>query len=1200
MKKETKMNLGKELKKLESSIECRKGTKFPLTSQPSLNKKTEYKEDEKTDFAGIEKKWQKEWEAKEIFKTNENSKKQKCYVLEMYPYPSASFLHMGHVRNFTIGDVYARFKRMSGFNVLYPMGFDSFGLPAETAAKKEGIHPKQYTENSIKKITEYFRALGNSYDWSRTLASHEPQYYKWNQYFFLKLFEKGLAYRKKAPVNWCEKCGSVLANEEAEGGKCWRCGEEVTIREMEQWFFKITAYADRLLNDLEGIQWSDKIKTMQRNWIGKSHGTEVEFEIEDKNISNVIIVHGSNSSENEAKKGKLENERHWKPWLKRELEKRKILVSNELYPQDWAPNYEDWKKNFEKNKINEDTILVGHSAGGGFLVRWLEETQRKIKKLILVSPGKSGKARLETRAKLYGDRKIYDIAKYVSDGILIFTSNNDTNLHIEGAREYGKELPAKLIELEGRGHFTFGDMKTEEFPELLEEILYQKWPVFTTRPDTLYGVTFMVIAAQHPKLMELVPKHNREEVEKFVERCKKARTPEEVESLDKDGVFTGSFAINPVTKEKVPVWAGNFVVADYGSGMVMAVPTHDQRDFEFAKKYKIPMKQVIAPLFSNTFDKDAFRADKKTEERDSVFIIVKHWKDDKYFCLNWKEHKWKSFLMGGIEKGETPEQAALREMKEETGYQDIKSIKQIGFEVHARFYAGHKDVNRYGKYKTFVIELKSDKYKKPSQEETKNHDGLWIEKDKIANFLNLENHKYAWNIFLNGEQAYTSEGILINSWKFNGMESKKAIEEITKHLEDLKLGRKTTNYKIRDWMISRQRYWGTPIPIIYCDKCGVVPVAEKELPVLLPEKVDFKVAGNPITTNKEFVNTKCPKCSGKATRETDTMGGFVDSSWYFLRYCDSHNDKKPFDEKKIDYWMPVDQYVGGAEHAVMHLIYARFFTKVLRDLGYVNFDEPFTKLFNQGIVYKDGAKMSKSKGNVIFQTEISDKYGIDTARLFLMFVSSPDKQMEWSDEGVEGSFRIINKIIRLAKKITDKTTPAQDNKINAAIKKVNSALETFEYPKAIISIVECIDSFVEDINKENYEILLKLIHPFCPHITEELWHEIGHKTFLSLESWPVADESKIDIKLEQAEKNADKVVSDVLNVLNIIKEKTGKEGNKIYLYVIPNELGNYSADAIAKRTGKEVQIFAVNDKNKYDPEGKSSKAKPGKPGIFIA
>ncbi|MDP1728585.1 MAG: leucine--tRNA ligase [archaeon] len=855
-------NLSKELNKLTSKIEkMPTGKSVKSKKEKSIVKETI--DESKVDFASIEKKWQEAWEEKKIFEVKEDSKKKKCYVLEMYPYPSASFLHMGHVRNYTIGDVFARFKRMSGFNVLYPMGYDSFGLPAEIASKKEGIHPEEYTKMAMEKIMAYQKALGNSYDWGRTLSSHDPNYYKWNQYFFLKLFEKGLAYRKKAPVNWCEKCQSVLANEEAESGKCWRCNNEVVKKEMEQWFFKITDYADRLLEDLSKIDWPEKIKVMQRNWIGKSFGTEVEF-----------LING------------------------------------------------------------------------------------------------------------------------------------------------------------------------------------KKWPVFTTRPDTLYGVTFMVVSAQHPNLMNLVTSEQKKKVEEFVKKCMRARTSEEIENLDKEGAFTGSYAINPLTKEKVPVWIGNFVVADYGSGMVMAVPTHDKRDFEFAKKYKIPMKIVIQS------------------------------------------------------------------------------------------------------------------------------------KDKKINLSDMK-------------QAFTENGILVNSDKFSGMENRIAIEEITKELEKIKMGKKTVNYKIRDWMISRQRYWGTPIPIVYCDNCGVVPVSEKDLPVLLPKKVDFKTSGNPLTTNSEFVNVKCPKCGGKGKRETDTMGGFVDSSWYFLRYCDNKNNKEAFDKKKVEYWMPVDQYVGGAEHAVMHLMYARFFIKALNDLGFVNFDEPFKKLFNQGIVYKDGAKMSKSKGNVVFQTDISNKYGIDTARLFLMFVSSPDRQMEWSDDGVEGSFRIINKLIRLKDKVSKNTTPLQEHKINNTIKLFSLNIESFDYPKAIISAVECLDSFNGDIKKENYEILLKLFSLFCPHITEELWHNLGNKTFISVADWPVADESKINAKLEEAEKNVDKTVSDIITVLNIIKEKTGKDGNKVYLYVMPFELANYDAEAIVKRTGKEIKVFAVNDKSKYDPEQKSSKAKPGKPGIFV-
>jgi len=817
------------------------------------------------DFLSIEKKWQAEWEKSQIFKSQDN-KGKKFYVLEMYVYPSASFLHVGHVRNYTIGDVFARFKRMNGFNILYPVGYDSFGLPAENAAKKQGIHPKKYTEDAIKKIIEYQKALGNSYDWSRTLSSNEPEYYKWNQFFFLKLLEHGLAYRKKAPVNYCEHCQSVLANEEAEKGKCWRCGNEVQIKEMEQWFFKITDYADQLLEDLEKIQWSDKIKLMQRNWIGKSFGTEVLFEINGKT-----------------------------------------------------------------------------------------------------------------------------------------------------------------------------------------------WPIFTTRPDTICGVTFMVISAQHPQLMELVTEKQKKEVEKFLKKVK-AISPGDTADLDKEGAFTGSYAINPITKEKIPVWVGNFVLADYGSGMVMAVPCHDQRDFEFAKKYKISMKIVIQPK------------DKKLDE---------------------------------------------------------KTMKE----------------------------------------------------------------------------AYVGEGILENSQNFNNLENRKAIEEITKFLEKQKLGKKTVQYKLRDWLISRQRYWGTPIPIIYCEKCGIVPVPENQLPVLLPEKVDFKSSGNPLASNKEFVNTTCPKCKGKATRETDTLGGFMDSSWYYLRYCDNKNSEKPFDSKKANYWMPVDQYIGGIEHAVGHLLYARFLTKFLKDIKMVNFDEPFTRLFNQGIVYKDGKKMSKSHGNAVFQTEISGKYGIDTARLFLTFVSSPDKPMEWTYEGVEGSFRIINRLIRLKDRIDikNKTSPMQENKIHSAIKKVSENIENFEYPKAIIAITGCLDFFAESITKENYEILLKLIHPFCPHITEELWHELGNKSFISLESWPKVQESKINEKLEQQEQAVEKTLQDINNVKRILNIEKPKE---VRLFVIPPELKIYEMkqNEIIKVSGAVVvNIYPTNHKDikKVDPQNKAQKAKPGKPAIYI-
>ncbi|MFA5992579.1 MAG: leucine--tRNA ligase [Candidatus Pacearchaeota archaeon] len=836
-------------------------------------------------FAQIEKKWQKKWEQDKIFEVKEG-KGKKYYVLEMFPYPSGDGLHIGHAFNYIIGDIYARFKRMSGFNVLYPMGYDSLGLPAENAAIKAKIHPREYTEKAVANYIRQQKELGLSYDWNRMVKTHDPEYYKWDQWIFLKLFEKGLAYRKKAPVNWCPKCDTVLANEQVHGGKCWRHEDtDVEIKHLEQWFFKITEYANELYDKVDSLKWPERIKAMQKNWIGKSHGTEINFEINGEN-----------------------------------------------------------------------------------------------------------------------------------------------------------------------------------------------WPVFTTRPDTIYGVTFMVISAQHPRLMELVTKEQKSEVEKFLKKIT-STSEKDMEELNKEGAFTGSYAINPITGDKIPVWAGNFVVADYGCGMVMAVPSHDQRDFEFAKKYKIPIIVVIQP--------DAF-------------------------------------------------------------------------------------------------ELNAEKM----------------------------------------SRAYTGDGRLANSEEFNGWSNREAIDAITDYLHKIKKGKKVVNFKLRDWLVSRQRYWGTPIPIVYCDTCGIVPVPEKELPVELPKDVKFG-QGNPLLTSKEFANVKCPKCKGKARRETDTMDTFVNSSWYYLRYCDAHNSKEIFDKKKVAYWCPIDQYIGGAEHACMHLIYFRFYTKFFRDLGMINFGEPAERLFNQGMVHgNDGAVMSKSRGNVVLPEEVSKKYGIDTARLFLMSIASPDKDIEWSDRGVEGSLKFVKRVIEYfsldnLKKRKGKTSARIESKLNKTIKEVSQDIEEFRYNLAIIKIRQLFEAIEaeSEISKKDLEDYLKLLSPFCPHIAEELWENLGNKPFISVEKWPVADESKIDLKLEQAEKAAEKTVEDVFNILRIVKEnahkskisgasssgelKEGKEPEKVYLYVIPNELGNYNNEVLAKRLNKKVFVFAVNDSKKYDPKGLAGKAKPGRPAIYV-
>lgn len=814
-------------------------------------------------FSTVDKKWQKEWEKSKIFEAKEDSKKEKYYVLEMYPYPSGTGLHMGHAFNYTLGDILARFNRMTGKSVLYATGYDSFGLPAENAAIKDGTHPRKYTDVAIKRFMLQQKSLGLSYDWSRKIQSHDEEYYKWNQYFFLQFLKKGLAYRKASPVNWCTKCVSVLANEQVHDGKCWRHKDtDVIIKNLEQWFIKTTKYAEELLYDVDKLDWPERIKTMQRNWIGKSEGTEVLFEIN-------------------------------------------------------------------------------------------------------------------------GER----------------------------------------------------------------------WPIFTTRADTIFGVTFLVISAQHSRLNELVTKEQRKHVDSFLKKIKSTKQ-EDSDKMEKEGVFSGSYAIHPLTRKKVPIWVGNFVVADYGSGVIMAVPAHDSRDFDFAKKYDIPMVEV-----------------------------VKHIKSE-------LTHKNKAF----------------------------------------------------------------------------------------------ENY-----------------GILTNSQEFNGLTSEEAIKHIQISLNEKKLGGVVTNYKLRDWLISRQRYWGTPIPIIYCEDCGVVPVPEKDLPILLPEKVTFG-KGNPLLTNDKFVNIKCPNCGNNAKRETDTMDGFMDSNWYYMRFTDPTNNKSPLSPDCVSYWMPVDFYVGGAEHACMHLIYARFFTKAMRDLGYLKVSEPFTRLYNQGMIHgEDGFVMSKSRGNVIDPLDMTSKYGADSLRLFLVSMGSPDKDSSWSSTGLESVYRFVNRVWNYAKSVKfGKSSARIQHKLNKAIIDVGNDIKNINYNMAVIKLRTLFDSFEDSIDKADFATYLQLLSPFAPHIAEELWHNVlGYKTFVSLSDWPIADSSKINENIDKAEEAFEKTVNDIQNILKIIKDKNGKDAQHIYLYTIPPELKMFDKEMLIKRIGVEVSVFAVNDSKKYDPQGKAGKAKHGKPAIYV-
>ena len=805
-----------------------------------------------------EKKWVEFWDENKTYKTYDNSDKPKYYALSMFPYPSGK-LHMGHVRNYTITDVIARFKRAMGYNVLHPMGWDSFGMPAENAAIQHGANPKKWTLDNIEYMKKQLKMLGLSVDWDREVTTCKEDYYKWTQKLFIELFKKGLAYKKEAPVNWCEKCATVLANEQVIDGKCWRCDSEVTKKNLSQWFLKITDYAEVLLEDLDKLKgWGDNVKTMQANWIGKSYGTILKFKV-------------------------------------KEIEDLEI-------------------------------------------------------------------------------------------------------------------------------------------------------PVFTTRPDTAYGITYLVVAPEYKDIEKLTTKENLEAVHNYRENAKKMSEIERQSTERiKTGVPLGTHIINPFTGRVCPIWAADYALVDYGTGAVMAVPAHDSRDFDFATKYNLPIIQVI--------------------------------------------------------------------------------------------------------------------------------DGEGYDKNKV----------------------FEDPGVLVNSGEFTGLDNETAKKKITEYAEKMGFGHSKVQYRLRDWLISRQRYWGAPIPVVYCEKCGVQPVKEEDLPVTLPTDVDFSVQGkSPITTSKTFQNAVCPICGAPAVRETDTMDTFICSSWYYLRYADAKNDKKPFDRELVNKWLPVDQYVGGIEHAILHLLYSRFFTKALRDIGLLDFDEPFKNLLTQGMVLKDGSKMSKSKGNTVDPDEIFANYGADTARLFIISDSPPARDFDWSDAGVEGCYKYLCRVYRLYSKFQDKikleyTIPetvdkkAEDliREVHLAISKITSDIENEFQFNTVVSkyreLTNAIYDYIKDEETINYDVLsfalvtlLKLISPVAVFMSEEIYQTLGGVGSIHEQKWPVADMAKtkqnnillivqVNGKIRDKIETASGQTNDELTKLAMNSEKTKQfiEGKTVIkTIVVPDKIVN--------------------------------------------
>jgi leucyl-tRNA synthetase len=890
----------------------------------------------------IEPKWQAEWNKSQIYQAIDNSPKPKRYVMEYFPYPSGAAMHVGHVRNYAIGDVVTRFARMNGFNVLHPMGWDAFGLPAENYAIKTGISPKVAIEQNTKRFKKQLMQMGFGYDWSREFASSDPDYYKWTQWFFLLLYKRGLAYQKESLQWWCPFDKTVLANEQVENGRCWRCGSEVEKKALKQWFFKITDYAERLEKDLDDIDWSESIKTMQRNWIGRSTGAEISFKVD-----------------------------------------------------------------------GSDKILK----------------------------------------------------------------------------------------------------------------------VFTTRADTIFGATFMVVAPELPIVDEITTPDRKPHVTNYV---KEAVTRSDIErqetNREKTGVFTGGYAINPANGQKIPIWVADYVLSGYGTGAIMAVPAHDERDWAFAKKFGLETTQVVQPIVFDNLNPP--RKEAENTVRNTVLCVIRNPKTNQYLTLKWRKQPWHVFVTGGIELNEDIVTGAMREITEETGYNKLRHVRTMPFTINSRFYALHKQVNRDITVNVLEFELEDDSRIKPKLADYEDFEIVWVDNADLVKLQPVSGLDFILKWLAQGDYIFTGEGRLTNSKNYDGQESALARDAMTKAF-----GHEIVHYKLRDWLISRQRYWGAPIPIVYCQRCGVQPVPDDQLPVVLPELKSFEPDDNgrsPLARVPEFVHTTCPKCGGEAERETDTMDGFACSSWYFLRFADPHNQQAAFDKDKVGYWLPVDDYIGGAEHAVMHLLYARMWIKVMKDAGMIDFNEPFLSLRNQGMILApDGQKMSKSKNNTIEPDGLIEQgYGADAIRIMELFIGPWDQSANWSVEGLGGSYRFLQRVWTLAQGIIE-TKPQADKTdaielrriIHRTIKKVSLDLSDLSFNTAISAMMEAVNALYVLKNTLPYDdaaetwrwaitTLVQLLAPFAPHITEELWSQLGLKDSIHISQWPGYDEAYLTTDTE--------------------------------------------------------------------------------------
>lgn len=1073
------------------------------------------------DHKKIEKKWQASWAKKGVYKSKENAKKPKKYVLDMFPYPSGDGLHVGHPKGYIATDAYSRHARMSGHEVLHPMGWDAFGLPAENYAIKNKVHPRKAVEKNIKRFKEQLKMIGLDYDWGREINTTDPEFYKWTQWIFLKLYEKGLAYESFEPINWCPTCQTGLSNEDLEGNACERCGTVVEKKPMRQWVLKITQYADRLLEDLKLLpEWQEHIKESQRNWIGKSEGTEIDFPLmigEGKKMK-YVILHGFTSRA----------DRPRFVWMKTELEKQGHQVIIPQLPNTDAPvEAEQVAEALKATNYDENTIICGFSLGSVVALKVLEKLERPIARLVTCGGfvDRNFKDRPRPFDKTFSWDFDFEKIKQNTRSITVLHDINDHAITEGQSDRLAAALGVKAERVEAEKPHFGGDTEPTVLMWLRPTIR-----VFTTRADTLYGATFLILSPEHPWVtLACRDDHsgvlkNQMAVRDYVKNAAEKTELERQESKEKTGVkLEGVEAVNPATGDKIPVYIADYVLAHYGTGAIMAVPAHDERDMEFALKYDLPIRQVVAPISRSPEPSQQIQAGVITEQRDAVMCIVKHWEKDEYLCEQWKEHDVRSLVSGGIEKGEDMIDAGKREILEETGYKNARYIRQIGGFSYINFFHQVKRTNVLARFRYVYFELENGEQMSVAQEEREKHDVFWKPKSEVLSFLNLAEKEYLWNAFLSpaSRSAYADDGILVNSGDFDGVESVTARVQMTQ-----KYGRKKTTYKIRDWVFSRQRYWGEPIPVIHCEKCGVVPVPEKDLPVRLPDVKQYTPTGtgeSPLAAIEKWVNVKCPKCKGKAKRETNTMPQWAGSSWYYLRYMDPKNKKEMVGKRQEKYWSPVDLYVGGAEHATRHLIYARFWHKFLFDEGYVSTPEPFTRLISVGLIMaEDGKKMSKRYGNVINPDDIVNLYGADTLRVYEMFMGPFTDAIAWNTNSMIGARRFIERVWRLQDKLDAKNHKTQvgvdeaeggevEKLLHRTIKKVGEDILAFKFNTAISTMMIFVNAAEkEGLNKNQYKSFVQLLAPFAPHISEELWSVCKGKGSVHVSAWPKYDEKFLE------------------------------------------------------------------------------------------